>query len=124
MYLGEHPELLQCFNNYMAGYRQGKPSWVEPDFYPVTERLGKPLKAGETTVLLVDIGGGMGHDLEEFKARHPQLSGRLVLQERQEVVNQIQHLSPGIEATVHDFFTPQPIKGMQLVILRVARSSR
>ncbi len=111
MYLGEHPELLQCFNNYMAGYRQGKHIWVEPDFYPVAERLGKDVKSDEEAVLLVDVGGGMGHDLEEFKAKHPHLPGKLVLQERQEVVSQIKSLSPGIEANVHDFFTAQPVKG-------------
>ena len=112
MYLDEHPELLQCFNNYMAGYRHGKRSWAEPDFYPVAERLGESVNNGdEDAVLLVDVGGGLGHDLEELKAKHPHLLGRLVLQERQEVVSQIKGLSPGIEATVHDFFTPQPIKG-------------
>ena len=112
MYLGEHPDLLECFNNYMAGYRQGKRSWVESDFYLVRERLVKRIKANKDAVLLVDMGGGMGHDLEEFKAKNPGLSGRLVLQERQEVVSQIKNLSPGIEATVHDFFTPQPVKGI------------
>ena len=111
MFLGEHPELLQCFNNYMAGYRQGKQSWVEPGFYPVDLRLGKEAKTQADAVLLVDVGGGLGHDLKDFKANYPHLPGKLVLQERQEVISQIKELSSGIEATVHDFFTPQPIKG-------------
>lgn len=114
MYLGEHPELLQAFNNYMAGYRQGKRSWVEPDFYPVAERLGNGVKGGADAVLVVDVGGGMGHDLEEFKAKHAGLAGRLILQEREEVVSQIQGLGSGIEATVHDFLTEQPVKGALL----------
>lgn len=111
VYLSEHPPLLECFNNYMAGYRQGKTSWV--DFYPVVDRLGKDLMADaqSNTVLLVDVGGGMGHDLKEFRAKYPHLPGRLILQERQEVVSQIAASSSGIEATVHDFFTAQPIKG-------------
>ena len=95
----------------MAGYRQGKQSWA--DFYPVVDRLGKDLEADvdSNAVLLVDVGGGMGHDLEELKVKHPHLPGRLILQERQEVVSQIAASSSGVEATVHDFFTAQPIKG-------------
>ena len=112
MYLGEHPELLQCFNNYMTGYRQGKQSWVEPNFYPVDLQLGSNVNLDQDAVLLVDVGGGLGHDLEELKAKHPKLLGKLILQDRQEVISQIKELSPGIEATVHDFFAPQPIKGI------------
>lgn len=121
MYLGEHPDLLQCFNNYMAGYRQGKRHWAEPDFYPVAERLAKGFKADDDkgeAVMVVDVGGGMGHDLEEFKSKHPHVPGRLILQERQEVVSQIQGLSSGIKATVHDFFTEQPVKGKDTVAAR------
>lgn len=100
----------------MAGYRQGKKSWVEPGFYPVDLRLGKEFKTHADAVLLVDVGGGLGHDLKDFKANYPHLPGKLVLQERQEVISQIKELSSGIEASVHDFFTPQPIKGNLLTI--------
>ena len=111
VYLGEKPDLLQCFNNFMGGYRQGKPSWVDPDFYPVADHLGRTFNDKPGAVLLVDVGGGKGHDLGELKAKHPNLPGRLVLQERQEVIDQIENLHSAIEATVHDFFTPQPIQG-------------
>ena len=67
MFLGEHPELLQCFINDIAGYRQGKQSWVEPGFYPVDLRLGTEVKTNADAILLVDVGGGLGHDLEDFK---------------------------------------------------------
>lgn len=109
----------------MAGYRQGKRSWSEPDFYPVEDRLGNGLKGDGEAVLVVDVGGGMGHDLEEFKAKHPGLVGRLILQEREEVVNQIQGLSSGIEATVHDFFTEQPVKGtLSLLVSLQGRNAK
>lgn len=109
--MDEHPQLLQCFNSYMGGYRQGKRSWAETDFYPIEERLAKGLKSDEDAVFVVDVGGGMGHDLEEVQAKHPGLVGRLILQEREEVVRQIQGLNSGIEVKVHDFFTEQPVKG-------------
>lgn len=95
----------------MTGYCQGKQSWMEPGFYLVDLRLDKEVKTHADAFLLVDVGGGLRHDLEDFEARYPHLPGRLVLQERQEVISQIKDLSSGIEASVHDFFTPQPIKG-------------
>jgi hypothetical protein len=68
--------------------------------------------------LLVDIGGGLGHDLAAFHARFPSLSGRLILQDLPAVINDIEELSPSIERTVYDFFTPQPVKGARAYYLR------
>ncbi|MCJ1391327.1 hypothetical protein MMC18_004190 [Xylographa bjoerkii] len=117
LWLGEHPQYLENFNNYMAGYRAGKVSWTQEGFYPVTELLGASLKTDDDAVLLVDVGGGMGHDLEDFKARFPNLKGRLLLQERPEVISQMAKLSPGIEVTEHDFFTTQPVQGARAYYL-------
>ena len=80
-WLGERPAHLERFNNYMSGYRRGKPSWTDANFYPVTERLGQDLKEDKDAVLLVDVGGGLGHDYEELKAKYPKLPGRLSLQD-------------------------------------------
>ena len=100
----------------MTGYRQGKRSWV--DFYPVVDGLGKGLKADAdfNMILLVDVEGGMRHDLEGLKVKYSHLPGCVILQERQEVVSQIAASSSGIEATLHDFFTAQPIKGKVLIV--------
>lgn len=92
----------------MGGYRQGKSSWMDPGFYPVNERL---TRNAQDSVFLVDVGGGLGHDLEELKAKHADILGSLVLQDQPDVIAQIRNPSPGIELTVHDFFTPQPVKG-------------
>ncbi|KAF7371026.1 putative O-methyltransferase [Mycena sanguinolenta] len=85
-WIDQNPPYLQLFNSYMSGYRAGKPSWVDPDFYPVADRLAKPFDPSISEVLLVDIGGGLGHDLVELKAKHPTLPGKLVLQDRPEPV--------------------------------------
>lgn len=107
--LGEKPAMLQCFNNYMSGYRHGKTSWCHKTFYPVDERLNEP---GDDAVLLVDVGGGVGHDIREFRSNNPDVAarGRLILQDRPEVIKGIQETN-GFEATVHDFFTEQPARG-------------
>ena len=87
---------------------------MDPGFYPVNDRLIHQSLKAEGAVLIVDVGGGIGHDLEEFKLKHPEAPGRLILQERQEVIDQISQALPGIELRVHDFFTPQPVKGVFL----------
>ena len=92
----------------MGGYRQGKVSWMDPTFYPV-ESLCQDVHTDD--VLLVDVGGGLGQDLKELKTKHPQLPGRLILQDLPKVIAQIQSVTNGIETMAYDFFTEQPVKG-------------
>lgn len=107
---------MQIFNSYMAAYRAGKTSWLDPGFYPVQERLADEWNPDHSDVLLVDVGGGLGHDLRDLRERYPALPGNLVLQDRAEVLSQ---LSPTehFEAMSHDFFTPQPVKGARAYYL-------
>jgi hypothetical protein len=102
----------------MAAYRAGKPSWVDPGFYPVSEELADKFDPTSSEVMLVDVGGGLGHDLQELRERHPSLPGRLVLQDRAEVIDAVAAGGGGVfEATAHDFFTPQPVKGARAYYL-------
>ncbi len=94
----------------MSGYRQGKCSWCDEGFYPVTDLIGQGLKFERP--LLVDVGGGLGQDLLELRTKHPELAGRLVLQDQPNVIKQVGKAEKGIELAVHDFFTPQPVKGI------------
>ena len=84
---------------------------MDPGFYPVKERLLEGMTDNRDEVAIVDIGGGMGHDLVELKKKHPQLPGRFILQELAQVIEQVPQPLEGIEATVHDFYTEQPVKG-------------
>ena len=70
---------------------------------------------GEKRVAIVDVGGGMGHDLVELKKKCPGLRGRFILQDLEQVIEQIPLPleEEGIEACVHDFYTEQPVKGNQ-----------
>lgn len=116
IWLASYPPLASCFNNYMGGYRAGKTSWVDPGFYPVEERLGAGLKndgngEGEG-VLMVDVGGGIGHDLEELRAKWPDVKGRLILQDQASVIESVTgEKEKGFEKMAHDFFGEQPVKG-------------
>ncbi|KAI1208147.1 putative O-methyltransferase [Annulohypoxylon truncatum] len=108
-WLDQNPPYLEAFNSYMAAYRAGKPSWVDPGFYPISERLIEGFDAGSGDgVILVDVGGGLGHDLQELKEKHPSLPGKLILQDRSEVISTVS--AGAFQATAHDFFTPQPVK--------------
>lgn len=96
----------------MAGYHLGRPSWSDEGFYPVKERLLEGFDLGNNdAVLLVDLGGGIGHYTEQFRSGFPDAPGRLILQDLPVVLGQVQGLHPRIERMEYDFFTEQPVKG-------------
>lgn len=99
------------FNDHMGGYRQGRPPWMGPNFFPVKERLIDGADTSPDAPFLVDIGGSVGHDLAEFKTYHPSHPGKLILQDLPVVIGQIQDLDPAIQRMEHDFLTEQPVKG-------------
>lgn len=84
---------------------------MDEGFYPVQERLMQGIKSGKGEVAVVDIGGNVGYDLQELKSKHPNLPGRLVLQDRPDIIAKAAATGEGFEAMSYDFFTEQPIKG-------------
>ena len=66
----------------------------------------------DSDVLVVDVGGGRGDFLEDFRAHRPDLKGCMIFQDLPEVLAGREDI-PGVTAMAHDFFTPQPIKGEQ-----------
>ncbi|XDG05687.1 hypothetical protein ABKA04_005302 [Annulohypoxylon sp. FPYF3050] len=114
-WIDQNPPYLEKFNSYMAAYRAGKPSWVDPGFYPISERLTKGFDAVNDGVMLVDVGGGLGHDLRDLKEKHPSLPGSLILQDRPEVISTVS--GGAFLPTSHDFFTPQPVKNARAYYL-------
>ncbi|CAH0020866.1 unnamed protein product [Clonostachys rhizophaga] len=117
-WLDQNPPYLEKFNNYMSAYRAGKPSWLDPGFYPIQERLINGFEPTYSDVMLVDVGGGLGHDLRELKEKHPSLPGRLVLQDRPEVISSLASTGETVfDPTSHDFFTEQPVKNARTYYL-------
>ncbi|KAK5658196.1 hypothetical protein OQA88_2169 [Cercophora sp. LCS_1] len=101
------------FNDHMGAYRLGRPPWHA--FYPLPTTKTDP-----SSPLLVDIGGSLGHDLLSLRESHPNLTGRLILQDTAAVLSSAPHTtlsSAGIEAMPHDFFSPQPVKGAKMYYL-------
>lgn len=85
------------------------------DFFPVATKFQG---VAPTESLLVDIGGGLGHQLIAFKQRYPDLAGRIILQDLPVVLGDIKELHPGIETMPHDFFKEQPTKGARAYFMR------
>ncbi|KAL1855243.1 hypothetical protein VTK73DRAFT_8590 [Phialemonium thermophilum] len=110
-HLQANPPYGEQFNHHMGGYRQGRPSWMDDGFYPVKERLIEGADTGPDAAFLVDIGGNLGHDLDEFRRKHPNAPGRLILQDLPPVIGQIVELDARIERMPYDFYEEQPVKG-------------
>ena len=110
-WLEQNPRYFSIFNNYMSAYRAGKPTWCDPGFYPISERLVEGFDASISDVLLVDVGGGLGRDLQELREKHPLVPGKFILQDRPDVISTIPSDSQIIfKSMFHDFFTQQPVK--------------
>lgn len=104
-FFGLAPSMQRDFDIFMGSATGARKSWV--DWYPVKERLLSDLD--KHTPLVVDVGGGNGHDLEKFSGKFPG-AGKLILQDQAHVLESVKDLSPFIERIPLDFFTEQPVK--------------
>ena len=129
--LEEDPDYKNGFDQYMAARRQGDlvPEWFQ--LYPVEKELvptavgdtSHQLKSGKDDVLLVDVAGGLGHDVGKFHARFSKLPGKCILQDLPETIAQVKkNPPPGVELMEYDFFTPQPVKGKAFDIIPLLSS--
>lgn len=107
-YLDQYPQRLDAFNAAQKANSEANPWTVS--LFPFEEEL-KKFKTDDNTVLLIDIGGGVGHVAKQIRALAPNIPGKIILQDRPQVLREIADPLPGIEKMEYDFFTPQPIKG-------------
>ncbi|KAJ5632705.1 hydroxyindole O-methyltransferase [Penicillium lividum] len=108
-FLHNDPRKMHNFNTYMTGNRNLRKHWTT--WYPVRQQfLTEWSSAGGTEILLVDMGGGRGHDLQCFVNAFPESHGHLVLQDLPGTIASLPPLEQcGITAMSHDLFvSPQP----------------
>ncbi|KAF5862076.1 hypothetical protein ETB97_012141 [Aspergillus alliaceus] len=111
-WLGVHPKQRESYITGMSSsYRGGKSVGLA---YPFDIELAG---CTENEVVMVDIGGNAGQLLVQIKERFPQLSGRMIVQDRAETLKAAQQ-KQGIEYMPHDFFTPQPVIGAKAYYFR------
>lgn len=110
-WLAENPWALELAQDHMRIQREGRPLFF--DALNFEQRFAQD--STSSTILFVDVGGSTGSQSLTFRQRYPNLPGRVLLQDRPEVVQQAKAelmSSANIEAEVYDIFTPQPVKGI------------
>lgn len=116
-YLIKHPSMMTNFNVFMSGSLETRPDWFKT--FSAQDIVLDGAQAGDgDSVLLVDIGGGEGHDIEAFQRAFPDAPGALVLQDTAPVIENIKSLSPTVVRQKHDFFQPQPVHGARAYYFR------
>lgn len=106
-YYGDHPRQGQSFNTIMGGVMAHQASWL--DIIPAETFLDG---ADPTLPLVVDVGGGIGQDIERFRLKFPDTAARLYLQDLPAVIEKSKCSEP-LNNMAHDFFQPQPVQGME-----------
>lgn len=122
-WLCENPDALARFNNFMEGQRADRPHWA--DWFPVQDRVLANADPNPDRALIVDIGGGRGHDLLGFRKRFPDAPGKLVLEDLPLVIDEVQGAQDLDAARIvpikYNFFTEQqPVKGESIPFLQEA----
>lgn len=100
----------------MKAMRSTRRHWT--DWYPVESELLYGASSAAQDILLVDVGGGKGHDLQRFSQRFHAAKGRLVLQDLAQTVDEVEEFAPSIELVSHDFFCAQPMHGQSSPMYR------
>ncbi|KAL8872460.1 MAG: hypothetical protein Q9174_001916, partial [Haloplaca sp. 1 TL-2023] len=64
---------------------------------------------GGRDIALIDVGGSSGHQAAQALSKNPHLAGRVMVQDRGEVIQSHPDIK-GIQWLEHDFFKTQPVK--------------
>lgn len=113
-YYRAHPKELEEFDAVQESIAAQQPSWT--DIYPAGELLKEPEEQQGTLPLLVDVGGGTGHDVRRFCDLFPGTEPRVCLQDVPEVVAAAS-VPDGVGKVAYDFFTPQPVRGARAYLM-------
>ncbi|KAI5917160.1 S-adenosyl-L-methionine-dependent methyltransferase [Camillea tinctor] len=108
----DQPELMSDFNLWMAEQHQEQNTWLD-----VFDFVGHVNGSSDDTVVFVDIGGGLGQQCSLLRKAHPQVSGRVILQDQPFVLSQAP-VTDGVEKYPFDFWTEQPVKGAKIYYMR------
>jgi hypothetical protein len=105
--MADTPERLHAFQMGLAFADSQIPLIGYYDF-------GQLITEGDRPVL-VDIGGGSGHSITQILKAHPELpAAKIVLEDLDEpieIAKTSATLPKDVQKLVHDFWTPQPVKG-------------
>ncbi|PGG95911.1 hypothetical protein AJ79_09821 [Helicocarpus griseus UAMH5409] len=115
-WLAENPRERDAFNDFMFVQTTGLAGFVEK--FPLDQYLD--ISDATNRIQFVDVGGGSGHISRAVLARYPSLYGKIAVEDREDAntVTRSDFSKDGIQNIVHDFFTPQPLKGAKAFYMR------
>lgn len=99
------PELSSAFGVWMAAQHKSSMSWMDVVDFPAL--IGG---MGSEAPLFVDVGGGIGHQCQALRARYPELTGKVVLQDSGVVLEKAAEME-WVERMDFDFWGPQVVEG-------------
>ncbi|KAI4122409.1 MAG: hypothetical protein LQ338_005832 [Usnochroma carphineum] len=99
----KHPTNHEAFMLWMTAQREGRDRWL--DIFPFTERIADGFRNDPEAVMLVDVEGGIGHEIQAIKQYYPSLPGRFILQDTPETLKR----ALAVESMEYNFFTEQPV---------------
>ncbi|OLN85550.1 Demethylsterigmatocystin 6-O-methyltransferase 4 [Colletotrichum chlorophyti] len=107
-FLEKQPSIGEAFNIVQKASTNLEPAWM--DMYPHR----KMVEGSDPDLpLLVDVGGGIGHDLLRFYKLYPETASRLYLEDLPKVMADAKQkalIPDAINKVEYSFFSPQPVK--------------
>lgn len=114
----QEPQQLSRLNAFMSRVQSDRPHWTQ--WFPRDRLLlQETITDPDERVFVVDVGGGLGHDLFALATTYPEPGLRFLLQDQSSVIEEgkTQRATKSVELDSrialgsHDFFSPQPIQG-------------
>ena len=118
-FLKEDPRRASLFNSGMRSATTVGSGAGSAGPYPFGQELDQE-EVSDSSVLVVDVGGGRGQALEAIKSAFPNLKGRMVLQDMHDVIGDAKAtgLPDYIETLACSFFEQQPVVGASIYYFR------
>ncbi|KAL8792761.1 MAG: hypothetical protein Q9195_004648 [Heterodermia aff. obscurata] len=116
-YVKADPERIKTYNSAMQSLATIGDAAKSAGSFPYGQVMGEG-KIVDTDVMIVDVGGGRGQVLTAIKQVFPDLKGRMILQDRRDVIEDAKAsgLPSFIEPMAASFFELQPVRGMKAFI--------
>jgi hypothetical protein len=109
-WLETHPLEKDAFHYYIQAHTKDLPSWL--DVVDFAAEFANDVSDEDS--VFVDVGGGIGHECKALKERYPDMNGRIILQDKPDVVENALAVD-GMEAMAHDYLIEQPVKSASLL---------
>ena len=115
------PHLLTNLSALMKVIQRDRLNWSA--WFPA-DVLFPPGSEDADVPYMVDVGGGLGHDLMGLAQRYPDKKIRLIVEDLPSVIAETKEekLDPRIGLVEHDFFKENPIKGAKIVSFLICAS--